>query len=47
MAAEMAELKICRYPGNTRSKVWKYFDFYQVKVRAQNKGKLEYDKGNL
>ena len=30
MAAEKAELEICRYPGNARSKLWEYFVFYQV-----------------
>ena len=29
MAAEMAKLEICRYPGNARSKVWQYFGFYE------------------
>ena len=27
----MDELEICRYPGNSRSKVWEYFGFHQVK----------------
>ena len=27
MAAEMAKLEICHYPGNARSKVWEYFGF--------------------
>ena len=31
VAAEKAELEICRYPGNARSKLWEYFVFYQVK----------------
>ena len=36
-AAEMAELEICRYPGNARSKVWEYFGFYQVKEGPKTK----------
>ena len=31
MVAEMAELEICRFPGNARSNVWEYFGFYQLK----------------
>ena len=40
MAAEMAELEICRYPGNARSKVCEYFGFYQVKEGAKTKENL-------
>ena len=47
MVAEMAELEICRYPGNARSKVWDYFGFYQVKEGPKNKGKLGYGEGNM
>ena len=42
MAAEMAELEICRYPGNARSKVAGIFWFLSTEGRAQNKGKLGY-----
>ena len=41
MAAEMAELEICRYPGNARSKVWRYFDFYQPKEGPKTKENLD------
>ena len=41
MAAEMAELEICRYPGNARSKVWRYFDFYQLKEGPKTKENLD------
>ena len=40
MAAEMAELEICRYPGNARSKVWGYFGFYQLKEGPKTKENL-------
>ena len=41
MAAEMAELEICRYPGNARSKVWGYFGFYQLKEGPKTKENLD------
>ena len=44
MAAEMAELEICRYPGNARSKVWGYFGFYQLKEGPKTKENLDMTK---
>ena len=44
MAAEMAELEICRYPGNDRSKVWEYFGFYQLKEGPKTKENLDMTK---
>jgi len=44
MAAEMAELEICRYPGNARSKVWEYLGFYQVKEGPKTKENLDMTK---
>ena len=41
MAAEMAELEICCYPGNARSKVWEYFGFYQLKEGPKTKEDLD------
>ena len=41
MAAEMAELEICRYPGNARSKVSKYLGFYQLKEGPKTKENLD------
>ena len=37
----MAELEICRYPGNDRSKVWEYFGFYQLKEGPKTKENLD------
>ena len=36
-----AELEICCYPGNARSKVWGYFGFYQLKEGPKTKGNLD------
>ena len=47
MAAEMAELEISHYPGNTGQKCALIFWLLSSKGRAQNKGKLRYDEGNL
>ena len=44
MAAEMAELENCRYPGNARSKVWEYFGFYQLKEGPKTKENLDMTK---
>ena len=44
MVAEMAELEICRYPGNDRSKVWEYFGFYQLKEGPKTKENLDMTK---
>ena len=44
MAAEKAELEICRYPGNARSKLWEYFVFYQVKEGPKTKENLDMTK---
>ena len=44
MAAEMAEMEICRYPGNDRSKVWEYFGFYQLKEGPKTKENLDMTK---
>ena len=44
MAAEMAELEICRYPGNDRSKVWEYFGFYKLKEGPETKENLDMTK---
>ena len=40
----MAELEICRYPGNARSKVWEYFGFYQLKEGPKTKENLDMTK---
>ena len=40
----MAELEICCYPGNARSKVWEYFGFYQVKEGPKTKKNLDMTK---
>ena len=44
MAAGKAELEICRYPGNTRSKLWEYFVFYQMKEGHKTKENLDMTK---
>ena len=42
--AEMAELEICRYPGNARSNVREYFGFYQLKEGPKTKENLDVTK---
>ena len=37
----MAELEICRYPGNARSNVREYFGFYQLKEGPKTKENLD------
>ena len=44
MVAEMAELEICRYPGNARSKVWEYFGSYQLQEGPKTKEHLDMTK---
>ena len=44
VVAEKAELEICRYPGNARSKLWEYFVFYQVKEGPKTKENLDMTK---
>lgn len=41
MVAEMAELEICCYPGNARSKVCEYFGFYQLKEGPKTKENMD------
>ena len=41
----MAEsVEICCYPGNTMSKVWEYFGFYQVKEGPKTKENMDTTK---